>query len=315
MASMVLIVVALWAVHRHYAAIRVQLRRRTAPAKDPGQNHVILLVPDAGVATAEALGFVRSFRPRDLRALYVPLDGSDPYISRRWDELSGGRPALEGLNGGGDGVPEALKAYLRDIPRASHDYVTVVIPEVIEDPGLPYLIKRRDLIRLKGSLLREPGVVVVDVPVLMEGGLPVGVDGRPLVPQRTVALLFVSRVDDATVRAVNYTRSLHARETRAVFFAFDPKEAPPMQEQWADCRFDLPLDLVEAPFRDLRTPMLDEVRRYTAHPDTVVAVVMPEFVVRRWRHLLLHNQTALFVKRLLLFEPQVILASVPYVLE
>jgi len=36
----------------------------------------------------------------------------------------------------------------------------------------------------------------------------------------------------------------------------------------------------------------------------------------RWRRArLLHNQRALYVKRLLLFEPRVILASVPYRLD
>ena len=47
----------------------------------------------------------------------------------------------------------------------------------------------------------------------------------------------------------------------------------------------------------------------------MVAVVLPELLVRKWRHWLLHNQNALFVKRLLLFEPRVILSSVPYQLE
>jgi hypothetical protein len=42
-----------------------------------------------------------------------------------------------------------------------------------------------------------------------------------------------------------------------------------------------------------------------------VLVLMPELYTRGWRRLL-HNQKALYVKRLLLFEPHVILASVPY---
>ena len=49
----------------------------------------------------------------------------------------------------------------------------------------------------------------------------------------------------------------------------------------------------------------------TADPDTVVNVVMPEVVVRG-RARILHNQRALYIKRLLLFEPHVILSSVPY---
>jgi len=46
-------------------------------------------------------------------------------------------------------------------------------------------------------------------------------------------------------------------------------------------------------------------------PGTVVNVVMPELVVRGWARLL-HNQRALYIKRLLLFERHVILSSVPY---
>ena len=40
--------------------------------------------------------------------------------------------------------------------------------------------------------------------------------------------------------------------------------------------------------------------------------MLPELIVSRWWHLPLHNQNALFVKRLFLFEPNVILSSVPY---
>jgi hypothetical protein len=61
--------------------------------------------------------------------------------------------------------------------------------------------------------------------------------------------------------------------------------------------------------------MLEEVRRFTSRPGTIVLVVVPELIVRKWRHHLLHSQNALFVKRLFLFEPNVILSSVPYVLE
>jgi hypothetical protein len=40
-------------------------------------------------------------------------------------------------------------------------------------------------------------------------------------------------------------------------------------------------------------------------------VVMPELVLHGAQRLL-HNQRALYVKRLLLFEPRIVLASVPY---
>ena len=42
-----------------------------------------------------------------------------------------------------------------------------------------------------------------------------------------------------------------------------------------------------------------------------MSVVMPELVFTGWQSLL-HNQRALYLKRLLLFEPRVILSSVPF---
>ena len=49
-----------------------------------------------------------------------------------------------------------------------------------------------------------------------------------------------------------------------------------------------------------------------AEEDTVVAVVMPELLAAHWWQAPLHNQTALLVKRALIFEPRVILSSVPF---
>jgi hypothetical protein len=78
---------------------------------------------------------------------------------------------------------------------------------------------------------------------------------------------------------------------------------------------DVQLSVVDAPFRDIKGPLLREVRRHTARPDTVVTVVLPEFIVRRWWEHLLHNQTGLYIKRFLLFEPRVVVTSVPYRLD
>ena len=72
---------------------------------------------------------------------------------------------------------------------------------------------------------------------------------------------------------------------------------------------------MDTPFRDLTGPMLAEVRQHTSRAGTTVALVIPELIPRRALHYLLHRQTALFVKRLFLFEPNVVLTSVPYLLD
>ncbi len=194
--------------------------------------------------------------------------------------------------------------------------MTVIVPESLQPQGLfRYLLRSRDLIRLKGSLLRIPNVVVTDAPVVEAQGAPIGVDARPLIPRRTVSLVLVSSVNDVSIRAVNYARALEASETRAIYFDMDPEEAHTLEVDWFDAGMEVPLDIVEAPFRDLTAPMLEEVRRYTEREDTVVNVILPEYIVSKWWQLPLHNQTALFVKRLFLFEERTLLTSVPYVLD
>jgi len=43
-----------------------------------------------------------------------------------------------------------------------------------------------------------------------------------------------------------------------------------------------------------------------------VTIIVPEFVVAKWYHQFLHNQTALAIKGAMLFEPGVVVTSVPY---
>jgi hypothetical protein len=154
-------------------------------------------------------------------------------------------------------------------------------------------------------------VAVTNVPVLTigEGGEP---GPRPLIPNRVVALVFVSELNDATIRAMNYASTLRASETRAVYFHMDTEQEHRLGSAWFDSGLGVPLDIVEAPFRDLVRPMQDEVRRYTTRPGTVVSVVIPERIVSRWWQIPLHNKSALFVKRLFLYENSTILTSVPY---
>ncbi len=123
--------------------------------------------------------------------------------------------------------------------------------------------------------------------------------------------MLVSGVNAASMRAVNYATTLGIEDTRAVHFAFSADDAAELRSAWAAQGPRLQLEVDEAPYRDLAAPLLRHLRELTADGDTEVLVIMPEVVTRGWRRLL-HNQRALYLKRLLLFEPHVILASVPY---
>src|SRR5207244_3223947 len=86
-------------------------------------------------------------------------------------------------------------------------------------------------------------------------------------------------------------------DTRAVFFAFDADEARRLRNQWAEAGMSLPLEVEEAEYRDIGDPLLTYLRRITADPDAVAVVIMPELIFSGSQRLL-HNQRALYIKRL-----------------
>jgi hypothetical protein len=308
---MALLVPMFYGIHRHYAWVRGRLLAGVERPGAVGRHHVVLLVKEVTAATAEALGYVRSFRPDALHAV-TPGEVTPEKVAA-WEAFAGGAAVkLEPL---GRGSPTAaIRRFVRALGPGPDDFVTLLVPELVEGGLLRYLVVRRDLVRLKASLLREARVVVTDVPVVVHAGRPQGVDARPLIPTTTTALIFVSAVNDLTIRAVNYAHALRATTTRAIYFDLDPEQAHRLEEAWFDAQLGVPLDIVEAPFRDLSAPMLAEVRRFTERPDAVVNVIIPEAIVTKWWQFPLHNQNALFIKRLFLMEDRVILSSVPWVL-
>ena len=71
--------------------------------------------------------------------------------------------------------------------------------------------------------------------------------------------------------------------------------------------------MLASPYRSMLGPLLgyiDSIRRRSVN--SVVTVVIPEFVPRRWWQHLLHNQTALLVKGALLFRRGVVVVNVPF---
>jgi amino acid transporter len=319
-AAMPIIVFGLLFVHRHYQRVRLQLRSRGITAQMEAENTVVLIVPDVRLATREAVSWLHVVRAREVIPLYV---GTAPFeaAAARWREAAPG-PRFRDLEPlrGSEGTVSGIRRYVRDIERGPNDFVTVVVPETLTGGSIVRAILPRTGSRflLKAGLLFEPGVVVVDVPLLPQeleaATARARRSERSLEFSRNVCIVPVSAVHDATVRALVYAKSLNPARLEAIYLVEDPQEEEQIIRAWRnpDWQIDVPLTLVEAPFRDYGPPLLREIRRYANRPDTVVTVVLPEFIMRPyWRQFLFHNQTALFFKRLLLFEPGVIVVSVP----
>ncbi|HEX5247760.1 MAG TPA: APC family permease [Gaiellaceae bacterium] len=297
------LVLGMLGIERHYARFARRLRAGTAAVAAASQpcNTTILVVQSLDEATEEAAWFARAVSTNDFRAVHVPTRSTDPGIRPRWFRFRDDLPLLEMLDPDA-GAADAVLEQVWRLPRGEADFVTVVIPELFRSPSIFDQVRRPLVLALKLRLLAEPGVVVANVPVL---------PGARTQVQRLVARVIVSDVNAASMRAINYVRALGVEDARAVHFAFNSDDAADIRRAWALHGPALPLEVPEAPYRDIRGPLLGYLRDLTADEETAVLVVMPEVVTRGWRRIL-HNQKALYVKRLLLLEPGVILASVPY---
>jgi amino acid transporter len=293
-------------VNRHYRrfARRLAAGSDAVVAAGASTNRVLLWVESIDVATEGALWYARRISGGALRALHAPSPKCDSGIRARWFDFAAGEPRLEVL-GTDEGRSHAVLEEIWRLPRGEADFVTLVVPEQFRRRSLVSAAGRTSF-RLKVRALSEPGIVVADVPAVTTRKSPEG-----HTPGNLVVRVLLADLHAGSLRAINYARTLGVDDTRAVSFAFDEAEALAFERNWHRSGTALPLDLSEAPYRDVGTPLLAYLRSLTADPETVVNVVMPEVVVRGWARVL-HNQRALYIKRLLLFEPHVILSSVPY---
>ncbi|WP_312859493.1 APC family permease [Pseudonocardia xinjiangensis] len=141
-------------------------------------------------------------------------------------------------------------------------------------------------------------------------------DTDAVLPSRNHAIVLVSTLHKPTLRAVAYARATRPDVLEAVTVNVDDSDTKRLMRDWEKRKLPVPLKVVESPYREITKPVLDYVKRIRSNnPRDVVTVFIPEYVVGHWWEQILHNQSALRLKGRLLFQPGVMVTSVPWQLE
>lgn len=114
------------------------------------------------------------------------------------------------------------------------------------------------------------------------------------------------------LKALKYAYALTPQVT-AVHVASDPDRTAKLLRHWAESKMEIPLEIVQSPYRATVHDFLqylDDLEKKT-HFDTIT-VAIPEYVPKRLRYNLLHNQTGQLIKLMLLFRKNILVTSVPY---
>ena len=300
-------------VKEHYARVGEQLAELARRPHDrvPGNQHMVILVNHSvdGV-TARAVGYTEAVRGAEVSGVTF-TEG----LEEEWAEVAPNL-RLEVLSK--EGLKEKpLLEYLhrRRATLGEDDFVTVVVPEVLRRRRLIEVFTHPSVHRLKGGLLNEPGIQVLDIPVLQDE-ISGGVDAERHIFEEHHVIVLLSGVHNATLQAIEYAKTLQGTDLRGLNIVFDDSKTDAIRDEWAADGIPHDLEVEVSPFRDLGATVTEYVRRFEADgQDRVVTLVLPEFIVEKRRHQLLHNQTALIVKGRMLLEPGVVVVSVPYIVE
>jgi hypothetical protein len=140
---------------------------------------------------------------------------------------------------------------------------------------------------------------------------------RAGIDRRVEAIVLISEVTAPTLRAVRYACSICPNAVRAVHVEIEPEQRARVEAAWAQQQVTVPLEVVESPYRDLTSTVVEYLERAARRGDgnTLLNVVIPEFVVTSRVGKLLHNQSALWIRAALFAQPRVAVTSVPWVLE
>jgi amino acid transporter len=126
----------------------------------------------------------------------------------------------------------------------------------------------------------------------------------------------VPGINRAVVQAVNVARSI-APDVRAVLVSDEPAEAARIRKRWERQLPDVPIVVVESPYRALVSPLLAylDILDLAWPPDKeepITFVVIPEYVARSWWERILYNQSAKRLRTALLGRPHTVVVNVPY---
>ncbi|WP_439032761.1 APC family permease [Gordonia terrae] len=138
-------------------------------------------------------------------------------------------------------------------------------------------------------------------------------DDEAVLPSRTHSIVLVSSLHMASKRALRYARATRPDVLEAITVNVDDRDTRKLVSEWEASDITVPLKVIASPYREITGPVIEYVRRVRREsPRDVVTVFIPEYVVGHWWEQILHNQSALRLKGRLLFEPGVMVTSVPW---
>jgi amino acid transporter len=136
----------------------------------------------------------------------------------------------------------------------------------------------------------------------------------PLMFLHHTVVVPVNGITKPTAGALVYATTL-SEDVRAVHVEVDADAASRLRAAWSAWDIGVELVVLDSPYRSVIRPTVRYVQALLERGDAdLVTVVVAEVVPRRWWEHVLHNKTALFIRTAFLFQKNVVVTAVPYLM-
>jgi amino acid transporter len=126
----------------------------------------------------------------------------------------------------------------------------------------------------------------------------------------------IDSLNTLVIGALRYARSLGPNVEA---FHVEPYagEADKLRRKWEMLKTDIPLIIRQSPYREVVGPLVEYIKseEHSSKPGDIITVLLPQFIVKKWWDLVLHNNTSVFIANALFHEKNIVVSVLPSYLE
>jgi amino acid transporter len=132
------------------------------------------------------------------------------------------------------------------------------------------------------------------------------------VPPSTRVIIPISGISKTVDQSISYAKCI-SKDITAFSVVFNKEQEQTIRATWEKWYPDIKLDVVYSPYRTILQPLLDYLNKQENHKEgTFVTILMPQFITKKWWHVLLHNQTAVYLRFYLIWKKDIVVSTLPF---
>ena len=125
----------------------------------------------------------------------------------------------------------------------------------------------------------------------------------------------IDSLNAMVVKALRYARTM-TPNVEAFHIETYEGEADKLKRKWAVLNSDIPLIIRQSPYREVVGPLKEYIdsEEHGSQPGDIITVLLPQFFVAKPWHMILHNNTSLFIANAMFSKRNVVVSILPFYL-